>query len=112
MAKARRSKNNPHKKITFPKLLICLILWTIVGCFIYFISPSIPGAVPLFLIALFLSLLFTSTLVLSHTRRGLITSSSITIFLVLRYFGVGNFLNLLLLLGAIITFEIYLSSNP
>jgi hypothetical protein len=48
---------------------------------------------------------------LANTRRGLISSGSLTLFLILRYFGIGNLINFLLIFGLAIATEVYFSKN-
>jgi len=107
----RRKKEISKKRNFFPLLLITILLWLVLTGFVFFISPEGFAAVPLFFILIFITLMFTAAIILANTRRGVIVALCLTIFLILRYFGVGNLLNLLLLLGAAIAFEIYFSKN-
>ena len=79
-----RKKEIKLRKNFFPAMLLTILLWLGVVFIIYFVNPSDLGAVQLFFM---------------------------TIFLVLRYLGVGNILNLLLILGLTITTEIYFSKK-
>jgi len=90
---------------------ITLFLWLGVAGIIYFIDPFETGALPLFFLVVFFSLFFSFSIIFINSRRGLITSSGITIFLILRYFGLGNWLNFLLLLAICIAAEIYYSKK-
>src|SRR5687768_10285102 len=87
------------RKNFLPTLLITVFLWILLGGLIYFVDPDTFGALPLFFILLFSSFLFTFSLLFASTRRGLITSISLTLFSLLLYFGVGNLLNLILILA-------------
>lgn len=78
---------------------------------VYFVDPSTFSIIPVFFIILFVALLFTLSTLFANTRRGATTALAIILFLVLRFLGVGNILNLLLILGLIITTEIYFSKN-
>lgn len=103
--KIRRRKN------FFPTFIVIFISWFAIAAIIYFINPAMLGIVPLFFLILFIAILFTFSTLLANSERGLIIASTITLFLFLRYLGVGNIINLLLLLGLGITTDLYLSKN-
>lgn len=105
--KQRRKKINKRKNF-FPLLVFTIILWFIFALVILFIDPDKKGALELFLAALFFASFFTFSLALGKASRGLVAAIGITLFILLRYLGVGNLLNLTLLTGAIIAFEFYL----
>ena len=105
--KENRKIQKLKRKNFLPTLLITILLWTLLGGLVYFVDPDTFGVIPLFFITLFSVLLFTCSLIFASSRRGLITSSSITLFLVLSYLGVGNIINFLLLLAIAICIEIY-----
>ncbi|OGM15847.1 hypothetical protein A2V56_05440 [Candidatus Woesebacteria bacterium RBG_19FT_COMBO_42_9] len=107
MRKDARQKEVKLRKNFFPTLLITIVLWTLLAGLIYFVDPFALGAIPAFFILVFLALLFTFSFLFVSTRRGVIFAVAITIFLILRYFGVGNVLNLLLIIGVLIALEIY-----
>ena len=111
MRKEKRQREIKLRKNFFVTLLFIIMLWIFVVVTIFLIDPSDFGAVPLFLFLLFLAIFFTSSAMIIHTRRGFLTASAITIFLILRVLGVGNVLNLLLLAGLTITLELYFSKN-
>ncbi len=90
-----------------PTLLVTILLWLILGGIVYFIDPSIFGVVQLFFVLVFLALLFTFSLIFAGGRRGLIAAISLSLFLILAYFGVGNILNLVLIVAIAISIEIY-----
>lgn len=92
----------------FPTLIFAILLWVVLGGIVYFISPYSFFAIPGFFIILFLALLFLFSIIFSSRREGLVVSISLTIFLLLRYFGVGHILNFLLIAGIAVAFEIYL----
>ncbi len=109
MKKERRSKEVKLRKNFFPTLIVILILWSLVAAIIYFANPETFGMIPLFFILLFLSLGITLSTLFANTRRGIISAVAITIFIILRYLGVGNIVNFLLLLGLAIVIELYFS---
>lgn len=104
-------KQNLTKRVNPAWILISFIWIAIIGL-VYFIDPSTTGAVPLFFSLVISGLYLLFSLVLSNSRRGFIISLGITSFLILRYFGLGNFLNLILIAGVLIALEMYfLKSN-
>jgi hypothetical protein len=100
-------KSALKRKNFLPTLIVTILLWLTIAGLIYFIDPGITGAVPLFFVILFLAFLFTFSLIFISTRRGLITSSSISLFLLLAYLGVGNIINFLLIAAIAICIELY-----
>ncbi|OGM33588.1 hypothetical protein A3D01_01375 [Candidatus Woesebacteria bacterium RIFCSPHIGHO2_02_FULL_39_13] len=111
MRKEKRKKEIKLRKNFFVTLLVIITLWIFVATTILFVDPSDFGAVPLFFLLIFLSLFFTISTILIHTRGGLIIASTVTIFLALRYLGVGNILNLVLLAALAATIEVYFSKK-
>lgn len=111
MKKELRKQAILKRKNFLPSLIFTIILWAGLGMVTYFVDPSTFGAIYLFFLLVFFSLLFTFALLLGSTRRGLILSSAITAFLILRYFGVGNILNLVLVLALGITAELYFATR-
>jgi len=75
------------------------------------VDPATTGAVPAFLALIFVLLLFLFSLLFNGTRRGFVIAASTTLFLILRLLGLGNILNLLLLVGVSATIEWYFSTN-
>ena len=108
MRKDVRQKEVKLRKNFFPTLLITLTLWGILAGMVYFVNPFSFAAIPFFFLLTFLALLFTVSTVLANSKQGVIISLAITTFLILRYFGVGNILNLLLIVGVVIAIEIYI----
>lgn len=114
--KKRKKKKLRQEKIKkrrnfFPALFVNALLWIFVALIVYFVDPIDNGAVQLFFAFVFLSFVFSFSLLFTHTRRGLIASTSVVLFLILRYFGVGNIINFFLLLGLAIAIETYFSKN-
>jgi hypothetical protein len=95
------------RKNFLPTLLITILLWIMLGGLVYFVDPSFFGAIPLFFVTTFTVLLFTSSLLFANSRRGLIISISLSLFLLLTYLGVGNILNLILLTAIAVCIDLY-----
>jgi hypothetical protein len=79
------------------------------GGLIYFVDPQTFAVIPLFFVTVFVSLLFTSSLIFANSRRGLVISIGLTFFLILAYLGVGNILNLILIVAIATCIELYFS---
>jgi len=104
----KRQTRKRARKNFLPTLIVTFLLWCLLGFLIYFMDPETIGAVPIFFALIFMVFLFTFSTLLASKRRGILTSLTLTIFLILRYFGVGNIINFLLLLGIAVAAEIYL----
>lgn len=107
MRKEARLKEVRLRKNFFSTLVLTIILWISITLIVYFIEPETFGILPLFFFLIFLALLFTFSLLFAHTRRGALLALGLTLFLMLRYLGVGNILNFLLIIGIAITIELY-----
>lgn len=105
----RRKEQVLKRKNFFPTLIVTIFLWLVTAGLIYFIDPDIFGAVPLFFIFIFLTLLFTFSLIFADTRRGLVATLGTLLFLLLAYLGIGNFLNLVLIAAIVVASELYFS---
>ncbi len=103
-----RKKEVKLRKSYLPTFVVTLFLW--VGTFgiVYFVDPYKNGAIPLFFLVIFFALFFTLSIVFINSRRGFLISMAVTLFIVLRYFGLGNILNLLLITGIFIAVDRYL----
>ena len=108
MLKEKRLKEVKLRKNFLPTLLITILLWSFLAGLIYFVDPFALGAIPAFFVLAFAALLFTFSFLFADTKRGVIFALTTIIFLILRYFGVGNILNFLLIVGIVIALEIYL----
>lgn len=105
--KEKRNKKIKFRKNFFPTLTITFFLWLCTFGIIYFVEPSVFGIVPFIFVLVFFSLLFSFSTILANTRRGLIISFSLVLFLILRYLGIGNILNAILIIFLAITAELY-----
>jgi uncharacterized protein with PQ loop repeat len=107
----KRQREIKLRKNFFPTLFLALMLWVIIAYLLYFVDPYSFGALPLLLICLYFSLFFTFTIIFANKRRGAIFSTSIVLFLVMRYFGVGHIVNLVLLSALSLTIEYYFTRS-
>jgi hypothetical protein len=111
MVKRKNKEIRKRRKNFLPTLLVIILLWAALVFEIFFIDPSSFGAIPLFFALFFLALLFTLSTLILNTRRGFIISFAALVFVILRYFGVGNIVNFLLLSGIVIAIEVYFTKN-
>lgn len=106
-----RNRKIKLRKNFLPTLFLIILFWSIAAFIIYFVDPSAFGIVPALLLVIFFALLFTASLLFANTRRGVISASLLTFFLILRYLGIGNIVNFLLILCVGITLELYFSKT-
>jgi hypothetical protein len=111
MKRNKRRQELKKRKSFWPTLILTGLLGIILAGLIYFTDPNSFWTIPVFFLVVFLFLFLGFCLLFVNTRRGLLTSSALTIFLLLRYFGVGNILNLLLIVGLTASIEVYCSKR-
>ncbi|KKU22573.1 MAG: hypothetical protein UX88_C0019G0003 [Candidatus Woesebacteria bacterium GW2011_GWC2_47_16] len=111
MRREARLKEVKLRKNLLPTLAVTLILWGLLAGLIFFVEPDSVPAIPIFFLLVFLAFLFSFSLLFAHTRRGLVAAGAAALFLILRYLGVGNVLNLFLIAGLAVTAELYFSKN-
>lgn len=102
-----RNKEIKRRKNFIPSLVLAVFFWIATFYIIFFIDPLKQGSVQLFFFSIFLSLLFTFSLLFANKKRVFLVTLSIIFFLILRYLGIGNLINIILISGLIITSEIY-----
>ena len=103
----KRQKEVKLRKNFLPTLVVIFVLWSSVAYMIFFVDPTTSAAIPIFFLLVFLTLLFTTATLFAHTRRGIIISSFLTVFLILLYLGVGTLINFILLLLIALIIEVY-----
>jgi hypothetical protein len=97
------------RKNFFPGLLVTFAWWLVVGLIIFFFEPNSTLAIVGFFVLIFLALFFTFTFVFTNKRRGLIASIGAVFYLFLRYLGIGNIYNFVIIVALGITTEVYLT---
>lgn len=107
MKRIERQKQKLKRKNFFPLFIITLAFWLGITSFVYFVSPESYAAILGFFVLLGVTLFLTMSILFGNTRRGIIISASILLFLFLRFIGVGNVINLVLILGIAVTMEIF-----
>lgn len=111
MRKRFRQKKIQSRKNFLPTLVLTICLWLSLSALVYFVDPDTTLAIPVFFLVAFFALLFTFSTLLANSRRGLIISLGLTVFLILRYLGIGHIINFLLVVAIAITVELYFIKN-
>jgi apolipoprotein N-acyltransferase len=106
-----RQKKIQARKNFLPTLVLTICLWLSLATLVYFIDPDTALAIPVFFLVVFFALLFTFSTILANSRRGLVISSGLTVFSILRYLGIGHIINLLLIIAVAVTVELYFIKN-
>lgn len=88
-----------QRKNHFPLLVITVIFWIVLVLLVIFINPYQFGAVGLFFVLVFICFLLTSSIILTSTKRGIIYAIAFTLFIILRYAGLGHLLNMVLVVA-------------
>lgn len=99
MHKEIRKQMVLRRKNFLPSLIITFILLLALISTIFFLDPAKSLNIFLFITNLFVFLIFLFSLILGSSKLGLIISFCITLFIILRYFGIGNILNAVLIAG-------------
>lgn len=107
MQKEIRKQMILRRKNFLPSLIVTFLLFITLSSIIYFTDPKSSLFIFLFFVNIFSFFFFISSLILASSRCGFIISICITIFVILRYFGIGNILNAALITGLGIITEIY-----
>lgn len=104
-------------KIPLIDLALILISFLLLNFIIFFIEPEsiknliLPNSYLIFFLVLFTFIYFTAHFIFSNTRRSLLISIILVIFLLLRLHGLGNWLNLILLIGLGTTIDYYFTKK-
>jgi hypothetical protein len=102
-----------RRKKYWPTFLLAAILWGWLGLLLIFTEPELikdillPGIYLPFFLVFFPAVFFTAAVIWGSSRRGLLTAAGLTVYLLLRIFGLGHGLNLLLILGILIVVDRY-----
>ncbi len=103
----KRLTETQKPKSNIAAIVIATICWISVCTLLLFIDPQTTGVIPVFFILLSVALFLTMIVILKNKKRSALYSSAIMLFLSLCYFGVGNILNLILIVGIVISIEIF-----
>lgn len=94
-----------------PSLLAALSLWTAWLLVFLFFPPEVFLAPFLFLILTFFAVFLTGALLFANTRRGFLIGIGILFLAVFNYYKVGNYLNIILITGILLSIEYYFSTR-
>lgn len=99
------------KRSLFFPLLIVVVSWVLLGLVIVFINPELlrPFWYAPFWILVFVAVTWTASLIRGKMTRGVLYGTAVIIFLILRFLGIGNILNGLLIAGLVLTIDIGIS---
>ena len=96
-------------------VILTVLVWVLIGLMINFVDPEnmkdlgIKGSYVLPGLLVYIGLFLFLNILTFSSKRALLWSSTLLIFINLRIWGLGNYLNLLLLLGLAGSVEIYTS---
>lgn len=96
-----------HRRNFLPTLLLSTLFWIGWGCLVYFLPPENTLLIFAFYILLSIAVFLTFALIFANSRRGLLIATALIGFLLLRYYHLGNPLNISLLLVILICLELY-----
>ncbi len=107
-----RKEHITRRKNFTVSFLLLILLWVSIPLLIIFVDPSTPWSVPVFIGIVFVALTFTFSFLLINSRRGILIGSVCTIFLILRFYGLGSLINFALVaaLAGVIEYYLYSSS--
>ncbi len=106
-----------RRKNFFITTLFIIFFWITLGLMIFFIDPEmikdflIPNAYLLFFINLFFALFFTLAVIFANSRKGLIFTLAILLFLILKINSLDNFLNIFLIIAASLSLVYYFTKT-
>ena len=96
-----------------PWLFTALIFWGLVLIQLIKVDPvllrdlGLPGLYLPLLLCFFFAVLFTLAPLRSSLIKGLVWAIALTVFALLRLLGLGHVVNLLLILGLLVSVEVY-----
>ena len=104
-----------RRKNFLPTLLLTTLFWLFWFYIFFFVSPQnttyhIPHII-YFFTTLFVALTLTLALLFGNTRRGFLITLGIIGFLILRMYDLAHYLNLVLLIGFLISLEFCFSKR-
>lgn len=103
----KRKEQVLKRKNFLPSLIVTVLLWGLLVGVVYFVDPNSFAAIYVFLTLFFLVSLFTFSIIFGNARRGVLVATGLVLFLLLRYFGIGNIINFSLITGVLIVIELY-----
>lgn len=90
-----------------PTLILAALFWASCGFVVFKTAPVNNLLLTTFYFLLFMATFLTSALIFANSRRGFFLASFVILFLFFRQHQIANILNLILLLGILISLEVY-----
>ena len=103
----KETKEVNHTKNLVINIILIILLFLSLLFIIFFIDPSTFIIAPVFFTLFSLMFFLITKLFSKSKRRSLIISLSLTVFLTLRFLGIGSLINFILISGIAITTESY-----
>ena len=100
-----------RRKNFLPSIILALLLWGILTGLVIWVDPVLvkdillPGVYLPFFIIFFPASIITLALLFGNSARGMLAALGLNIFLFLRIFGFGNWLNLVLIAGIVLAID-------
>ncbi len=113
MENVERKRIPERKKRYGWLLLITVLIWATIGAMIVFTDPEnianlvIPGSYLLFGLLLTIGIFLLLTIIFLSGKRALWWTVGVMIFVYLRLFGLGSWLNAVLIFGVLVCGELY-----
>lgn len=101
----------PRRKNFLLSFAVALLLWLTWFVIFLFIPPETYFTLIAFLVVTFLTTFLTAALLFANTRRGLLIALGVIIFMLLNHYEAGNYLNIILVAGILLTTDYYLSKK-
>ncbi|OGY07252.1 MAG: hypothetical protein A3D24_02640 [Candidatus Blackburnbacteria bacterium RIFCSPHIGHO2_02_FULL_39_13] len=99
------------RKNFLPTAILTLFLWGAWITIFFFVPPETFLMPIFFLLLTFLCFLFTSSLIFANSRRGLLVATGVILYMILKYFGLINVLNIILIVAILGIVEYYFSNK-
>ncbi len=109
--KFRKQEKIKKRKNFFPTLLLTLFFGAGWGWVVFKTAPTNNWSLFAFFSLFFVAIFLASALILANSRRGALVAAGLTLFLLFRYYQLANALNLILLLGILVSIEAYFSKK-
>jgi hypothetical protein len=103
-----RKTKLPTRTKTTLTILLDILLWLLLAAIIYLFPPTNPYVILSFFLLLTLALFLPLKLLIKPLRRAILLTILITTLLTLRFYYLDQWINVTLLIGLIITIELFL----
>jgi len=107
----KRQLKFKHRRNFLPTLFLALFFWGLWTWLVFSTAPIHSYLIIAFYLLLFSASFLTAALIFANSCRGFLVATAIVGFLLLRYYQLGNPLNLILLLSILLCAELYWRSG-